>query len=38
MMFELMLHVMDRFLNLRDIDAERAIALWPGKVSKVRKG
>ena len=27
MMFELLLDVMDRFLNLRDPDAERAIAL-----------
>ncbi len=38
MMFELLLYAMDRFLNLRDTDAERAIALLPSKVSEVRKG
>ena len=38
MMFELLLDVMDRFLNLRDTDAERAIALLPGNVSEVWKG
>ena len=38
MMFELLLYVMDRFLKLRDTDAERAIALLPSKVSEVRKG
>jgi len=38
MMFELLLDVMDRFLNLRDTDAERAIALLPSKVSEVWKG
>jgi len=37
-MFELLLDVMDRFLNLRDTDAERAIALLPSKVSEVWKG
>ena len=29
MMFELLLDVMDRLVNLRDTDAERAIALLP---------
>ena len=37
MMFELLLDV-DRFLNLRDANAEGAIALLPGKVSEVWKG
>jgi hypothetical protein len=32
-MFELLLDVMDRFLNPRDTNAERAIALLPSKVS-----
>src|SRR5580704_18130098 len=31
MMFELLLDVMDRFLNLRDTNAECAIALLPSK-------
>jgi hypothetical protein len=31
-MFELLLDVMDRFLNLRDPNAECAIALLPSKV------
>jgi hypothetical protein len=35
MMFELLLDVMDRFLNLRDANAECAIALLPSKVSEV---
>ncbi len=38
MMFELLLDVMDRFLNLRDTNAECAIALLPSKVSEVWKG
>ena len=38
MMFELLLDVMDRFLNLRDTNAESAIALLPSKVSEVWKG
>jgi hypothetical protein len=38
MMFELLLDKMDRFLNLRDTYAERAIALLPGKVAEVWKG
>jgi hypothetical protein len=37
MMFELLLDVMDRFLNLRDTNAECAIALLPSKVSEVWK-
>ena len=37
-MFELLLYVMDRFLNLRDTDAERAIALLPSKVSEPMYG
>ena len=31
MMFELLLDVMDRFLNLRDTNAESAIALLPSR-------
>ena len=38
MMFELLLDVMDRFLKLRDTNAECAIALLPSKVSEVWKG
>jgi hypothetical protein len=38
MMFELLLDIMDSFLNLGDTDAERAIALLPDKVSEVWKG
>jgi hypothetical protein len=34
-MFDLLLDVMDRFLNLRDTNAECTIALLPSKVSKV---
>jgi hypothetical protein len=37
MMFKLLLDVMDRFLNLRDTNAECAIALLPSKVSEVWK-
>ena len=37
MMFELLLDVMDRFLNLGDTNAECAIALLPSKVSEVWK-
>jgi hypothetical protein len=36
-MFELLLDVMDRFLNLRDTNTECAIALLPSKVSEVWK-
>jgi hypothetical protein len=32
MMFEVLLDIMDRFLNLRDTNAECAIALLPSKV------
>jgi hypothetical protein len=32
MMFELLLDVTDRLLNLRDTNAECAMALLPGKV------
>jgi len=35
MMFQLLLDGMDRFLNLRDTNAECAIALLPSKVSEV---
>ena len=35
MMFELLLDGMDHFLNLRDTNAECAIALLPSKVSEV---
>ena len=35
--FDLLLDVMDRFLNLRDANAECTIALLPSKVSKVWK-
>src|ERR1700733_1117280 len=38
MMFELLLDVMDRFLNLRESNPECAIALLPSKVSEVWKG
>src|SRR5208282_3159801 len=38
MMFELLLDVMDRFLKLRDTNAECAIAMLPSKVSEVWKG
>jgi hypothetical protein len=38
MMFELLLDVIDRFLNVRDTDAECAISLLPSKVSEVSKG
>src|ERR1700759_3432243 len=38
MMFELLLDVVDRFLNLRDTNAECAIALLPSKDSEVWKG
>jgi len=38
MMFQLLLDVMDRLLNLRDTDAGGAIALLPSKVSEVWKG
>ena len=38
MMFELLLDVMDRFLDLRDTNAECTIALLPSKVSGVWKG
>jgi hypothetical protein len=38
MMVELLLDVMNRFLNLRDTDAECAISLLPSKGSEVRKG
>jgi len=38
MMFELLLDVMDRFLNLRDTNAECTISLLPSKVSEVWKG
>ena len=34
MMFELLLNVMDRFLNLRDTNAECAIALLPSKANQ----
>jgi hypothetical protein len=37
MIFELLLDLMDRFLNLRDTNAECTIALLPSKVSKVWK-
>ena len=37
MMFELLVYVMDRFLNLRDTDTKRALALLPGKASEVWK-
>ena len=38
MMFDLLLDVLDRFLNLRDTNAECAIALLPSEVSEVWKG
>ena len=38
MMFELLLDVIDRFLKLRDTNAERTITLLPGKVSEIWKG
>ena len=37
MMFELLLDVMDRLLNLRDTVAVRAIALLPRKVAEFGK-
>ena len=37
MMFELLLDGMDRFLNLRDTNAEGTIALLPSKVSELWK-
>ena len=38
MMFELLLYVINRFLNLRDTNAECAIALLPSKVSELWQG
>src|ERR1700722_18741677 len=37
MMFELLLDVVDRFLDLRDTNAQFAIALWPAKLRKFGK-
>jgi hypothetical protein len=36
MMFELLFYAMDRFMNVRNTDAERTITLLPGKVSEER--
>jgi hypothetical protein len=37
-MFELLLDVMDRFLHLRDPNAECAKALLPSEISEIWKG